>query len=71
MVERDLGSLCTYPQCFMFSGLSMRQAIFMRRSWSGRLFGTVIRCHSGDFEERGVGRKITFPISLSSSANMP
>lgn len=71
MGQRNFGALGTHPQCFMFNGLSMRQAIFMRRSWSGRLFGTVIRCHSGDFEERGVGRRITLPISLSSSANMP
>ena len=67
----EQGEVRTHPQCFMFSGLSMRQAIFMRRSWSGQLLGTVMRCHSGDLEDRGVGRRITFPISLSSRANMP
>lgn len=61
----------TYPQCFMLSGLSILQATFIFKSWSAQFFGTVILCHSGTFDDTGVGLNTTFPISLSSRASMP
>ncbi|KAI9589090.1 hypothetical protein GQX74_007259 [Glossina fuscipes] len=37
----------------------------------GSFLGTTIRCHSGDFDDSGVGLIITLPSSLSSKASMP
>ncbi len=38
----------THPQCFILSGLSMRQAILIRKSLSVAFLGTSILCHSGN-----------------------
>jgi hypothetical protein len=48
-VDRD-----TYPQCFIFCGLSILTAIFIRRS--GTFLATVIFDHSGSLELVAVGR---------------
>ena len=42
----------SYPQCFILSGLSMRQAILIRKSLSTAFLGTSILCHSGNWMER-------------------
>lgn len=49
----------TYPQCFMFCGLSMRMASFILRSLSGQLLDTVILWNSDCFGLFGVGCSTT------------
>jgi hypothetical protein len=49
----------TYPECFMFWGLSIRTASLILRSWSGQFLETVILCHSDCLGLFGVGWRIT------------
>lgn len=50
----------TYPECFMFWGLSIRTASLILRSWSGQFLETVILCHSDCLGLFGVGWRITY-----------
>ena len=49
----------TYPECFIFWGLSIRTASLILRSWSGQFLETVILCHSDCLGLLGVGWRIT------------
>lgn len=63
--------LQTYPQCFIFCGLSILTAIFIFNS-SGQFFLlTFILYHSGCLLYVEVGWMITLPSSLSSKLNIP
>lgn len=50
----------TYPQCFMFCGLSMRIASLILRSVSGQPLDTVILWSSDCFGLLGVGWSTTW-----------
>lgn len=49
----------TYPQCFMFCGLSIRMASLIFRSWSGHALVTVILWSSDCLGLLGVGWRTT------------
>ena len=51
----------TYPQCFMFCGLSILTAILMDRS-SGQFLVVFILCHSAILLLFPVGRNTTYNI---------
>lgn len=49
----------SYPQCFMFCGLSIRMASLIFRSWSGHALVTVILWSSDCLGLLGVGWRTT------------
>lgn len=49
----------SYPQCFMFCGLSIRMASLILRSWSGQALVTVILWSSDCLGLLGVGWRTT------------
>lgn len=55
--------LLTYPQCFIFWGLSMRMASLILRSWSGQALVKVILWSSDCLGLFGVGWRTTYRSS--------
>ena len=55
LAEQD----ASYPQCFMFCGLSIRMASLIFRSWSGHALVTVILWSSDCLGLLGVGWRTT------------
>lgn len=55
----DVWQRITYPQCFMFCGLSIRIASLIFRSWSGHALVTVILWSSDCLGLLGVGWRTT------------
>ena len=46
--------ISTYPQCFMFIGLSILTATLIFRSWSGEFLATLHLYHSGAYKTQKI-----------------